>query len=424
MGSNRSLASPLLLWMLLPFGLGACDDGGGDGALTGQRDAGATSCRLNSDCPPGLYCKDRICDYDCRARRDCAPGEICESGACVSAEADMTTPPPDMQMTTDAAPADAAVVQDAGRADVGRFDRGTVPDARVRDAAPPPSCVDLGCGVGFECDAVSGECVPQAGRQPLGGPCQRAFHCQSDMCLSEPNNREQGFCASVCCSEADCPQGFGCLYYNGLRACFPSRLFPTNNFSTSAGGACGGGVNDCRTGLCADNRCLGSCCTDRDCLGAACVWLPTDANSARLACDRPNLLGGPAGSLCNSDLDCQNRVCVAAPEPQGGFAGICVDTCCTHGDCPANLGCGQVLGLGGHIISACVPLERGGFVDGANCQRSEECVSGHCVEGQCRQPCCRDRDFNPACREGERCLPRQTIEGNLMRVCTPPDPVE
>lgn len=419
------------MWRLIPLLtvllVTACDDDTGDPGNGGARDAGQPTCRLNSDCPPGLFCKEQVCDFDCRGARDCAPSEVCESGQCI---VDVPRPGPDMRpsadMSLDATPIDAA--PDAARV-----------DARVD--AGPRTCRETGCPQGLMCNDATGGCEPgdpepepgpatepepDAGaRQPLGGACERPFHCTSDTCFSEPNNADRGFCTQVCCSETDCPDGFGCLYYQGARLCFPSRLFPTNNFSEPAGGRCGNGVNDCRTGLCADNRCLGSCCTDRDCLGSACVWLPTDGGSVRAVCDRPNLLGGPVGSLCNSEFDCANRICVLNPNAQpNGPAGICVDTCCTHQDCGGGFGCGQLLGRGGNIISTCLPMPRGALADSAACGRSEDCASGHCVEGQCRQPCCRDQDRNGACLPTQRCLPRDNGEGTLIRVCVEPTPPE
>lgn len=403
----------------------ACDDDTGDPGNGGQRDAAVQTCRLNSDCPPGLFCKDTVCDFDCRGRRDCASGEICESGQCI-----VDVPPADMRppgdMRVDAARATDATPRDA-----------TPPDAALVDSGPL-TCRETGCPAGLTCNEVTGGCErgdpepapqpepePDVGRQPLGGACDRPFHCTSDTCFSEPNNPNQGFCTQMCCGESDCPDGFGCLYYQGVRLCFPSRLVPTNNFSEPAGGPCGGGVNDCRTGICSDNRCLGSCCTDRDCLGSACVWLPTDGGSARAVCDRPNVLGGPPGSPCFNEFDCANRVCVANPNaPAGNPPGICGDTCCTHEDCGGGFGCGQVLGPGGNIITACVALTRGALADRAACARSEDCASGHCVEGQCADPCCRDQDRNGACLPTQRCLPRDNGEGTLIRVCVEPTPPE
>ncbi|MEZ4473925.1 MAG: hypothetical protein R3F60_24680 [bacterium] len=70
--------------LLALLALLACDDASDPAVSPPGRDAGeATVCRLNSDCPPGLYCKERECAFDCRVSRDCADGEICESGECV-----------------------------------------------------------------------------------------------------------------------------------------------------------------------------------------------------------------------------------------------------------------------------------------------------------------------------------------------------
>ncbi len=407
-------------------------------------EAGAcvTGCRVQG-CAPGLVCgadTGRCAASDCR-RDGCPDGEACDrdTGACAPAPA--CDPPCREDEYCDLELLRCALRQtcvDTGCPD-GQFCDGAsgqclAPDCR-RDGclgaqvcnpqtgaceAPAFDCrAGDACLSGQRCDPDTGACV---GRAAAGERCDRAFDCASDMCLSEPNTPEIGFCSQPCCSERECPDGFGCIYYAGIRACFPSRLFPTNNFNVPAGGPCGRGVNDCRTGVCDGERCLGSCCTDRDCLGATCELLPTGDGSARAVCDLGNFLGGPEGSICFGELDCINRLCMPHPDatPDNVF-GYCAATCCTHRDCGGGFGCGQVsVGLDprtAFITAACVPLTFGPAADGANCLADADCASGHCVEGACRQPCC----FDNHCQAGERCLPRANGEGTLMRACVPPD---
>ena len=136
-----------------------------------------------------------------------------------------------------------------------------------------------------------------------------------------------------------------------------------NDFSAGSGQACGAGFNNCRTGLCLQGRCAAACCTDGDC-PAACVWIPTAGGEVRAICDLPNVLGGPGGSGCYGDLDCENRVCIFNPNaPQGAPPGLCAGWCCRNADCGPGLGCGQVEGPG-QVITACVPRVAGAATDG------------------------------------------------------------
>ncbi len=199
--------------------------GGGDASRPRARDAALTDmggalCRLNSDCPPGLYCKARRCTFDCRVERDCERGLVCESGECVE-PLDAGSPPdagpqvdawiPDARADLAALDPDAAQLDpDAARAD---------PDANrpAPDAAPDPDA------------AVA----PRA----LGEVCERAADCESDICLEVAVNRQPHVvCASLCCSENDCPLGFGCLYFQGARFCMPADIYPPGfDFTASAG---------------------------------------------------------------------------------------------------------------------------------------------------------------------------------------------
>lgn len=367
---------------------------------------GAT-CRLNSDCIPGLYCRGGTCTFDCRVDRDCPRGTSCQSGECQS---DDPPPPPELDdgiPTLDAQPDVDDGIDPDGMPP--RLDRGMPPRP---DAMPMPDM------------APPDMALPPVGRQPLGSDCERAFHCESDLCVDVAvQGVAHAICASPCCGERDCPLGFGCQYLNGIKLCVPSRIYPPGyTFDRAAGQPCAG--NACQSGLCdvRADRCLGACCVDADCGGRLCVWTPTGAGP-RGICDIP--LGfGRTGDGCFSEFDCQSQVCVPHPAAPGGAPGICADVCCTHRDCPGGTTCGRVAAYDGAsisgVISACVPVAPGPQPDGSACGSDDVCAGLDCIEDVCTRPCCHDGD----CAAGLRCLPRPTREGIFARVCVVPDPPE
>ncbi len=392
----------LTRWLLLAGAVvGGCAPAGGGGAgdVGGRRDASGQPCRLNSDCAPGLYCEARRCTLDCRVDRDCPRGAICESGECLSTEAPDAAPDGGLD----------ARVPDAARVDVGpEIDGEVARDAMVaRDEAVPRD-------ESVEADA-------QVRPSPLGAACEGRADCDSDICLDVTVNRVQHtVCAALCCSEHDCPVGFGCLYLAGARFCMPARIYPPGfDFTASAGQRCGAGGNACRSGLCDVGRdeCLGACCTDQDCRGGVCRW-QIAGQSNRAICDRVPIAFGRTGDGCGNELDCTSGVCVPSPNAQpGGLPGVCGDLCCTHADCPAPYGCGQVRGPRGNVVSACVPMLRGQVQEGGACGADEACQTGLCVEGACAEPCCADVHCPPA---GQACLPRFNDEGTIIRICAEP----
>lgn len=394
--------------------LTACDDpsarGDGDDDLGAGRlgdgpppdtrpDITGQSCRLNSDCLPGLYCGGGVCTFDCRVDRDCRRGTTCQSGECLG---DDPAPQPD----------DGIPILDAERPDRGRDAMVTPPrDAMVppRDAMPPPR------------DAMPvPDAAPPSGL--LGSDCARAADCDSDVCVDlAVAGVRHTICVTPCCAEVDCPLGFGCQYLNGVKLCVPSRIYPPGyTFDRAAGQRCNG--NGCQSGLCdvGADRCLASCCTDADCGGIACVWTPTGAGP-RAICDPLPFGFGRTGDGCFGDLDCRSRICVPAAGAPGGAPGVCADPCCVHEDCFGGTGCGRVAAFDGGrisgVIQACVPIARGALADGSPCGQETDCAGAECIEGICTRPCCHDLD----CGAGRRCLPRPTPEGIYARVCAVPD---
>lgn len=360
----------------------APSSGPADAAVSGPpppdarlRPDGGRECRLNSDCPPGQYCGDTgVCTFDCRENRDCDAGERCLNGRCEA----------------------GAIVPDQG-----------VPP-------PPVDCRDTGCAGDQVCNQQTGRCEAPVGPADgsLGSDCMADADCNSGLCqglaiAGEPRY----FCSILCCSEAECPLGFGCGSGGGPRFCIPSRVFPGGayTFDAVAGQSCGRGGGACQSMLCdtGDDRCLPTCCTNRDCGGRTCIWQPA-GNGQSQVCDF-NLLGfGRTGEPCGSEFDCESMVCIFGPQGQ-----VCADMCCSNADCPNGTACQQVINPVGDYIMACGPSTRGAALQQEGCASDSGCQSGLCIRGQCEDTCCEDAH----CLAGQHCTLTDNGEGGAIRVC-------
>ena len=272
---------------------------------------------------------------------------------------------------------------------------------------------------------ATGQCEERPNENlALGDDCRASGECLSEMCVGlAVAGQPAQVCTSLCCSEFDCPNGFGCLYFDGVHLCLPSRIFPAGwDFSAAVGQSCGPRGGSCRSGLCyvQEDRCLQSCCTNADCGAAPCSWSST-GNTLRSFCDGIALLGDPPGSFCDgTPFGCQSGICL--PDAGSPLGGVCAAPCCSDQDCQGGLACAQVAGpwgpVGdqGAIAYACVNLPRGQRGLGEECAGDDDgasCASGLCVRQRCSRTCCTDQHCpaNFSCRVG------RNGEGGYIRAC-------
>jgi len=461
---------------------GGADTGNIDATAPGVVDG--DQCRLDSDCPPGSYCDVDAahCTFDCRMHSDCDPRggltSLCINGRCVVASEqcgeDLDCGPPSSICIRGACVAGCAetgcpdgrecssvsgrcvalpgVCSDDRDCPMGEVcnlvtaecmesedmpghcaGNGDCPEGRVCNTATG-QCQTLAectrnsdCPLGAICDPATFRCVngtPAASNLPLGSDCRADSECASGQCLALlAAGNPVAVCTKICCVPRDCPAGFGCLYFNGVQQCFPSRIFPDGTeFTGEAGAPCTPSSNTCKSGLCGpDNFCLQTCCTFDDCGGIGCRFLPVgDGSTTRPVCDVfTAIFGQPVTGLpCQSQLDCGSGVCL--PVSGGAGAGICADLCCSPSDCPGGFSCVQADVHGG-IAHACalVPVGNGAF--GSQCSGPDgggECISGLCIGKRCTTVCCEDAD----CPDRAVCRSQPNGEGSRIRVCVSATP--
>lgn len=407
--SSHAIRSAVLVLLL---GVCSCD---GDDGPPGDR-----------VCSPGIqiqcYCSDgspgaQRCRGDGSGFSRC----VCDGPADAAGDGEGDSGAVDVAQG-DAASGDADRDLDGGLGD-------TLVDSASDGAAEPaddlplegddgPEAVDAGAD--SEADAAElGDALDAAGAvRELGEDCTSASQCETDVCLGlTVAGSPASVCATPCCHEEECPDGFGCLQAGAGRYCLPSRIFPPEyTFTAPTGDDCGPADAACKSGICETttegDRCRGTCCTDNECLAAPCHW-SLAGSSLRTFCDPAGLLGDGlhTGQPCSSELNCWSGVC--AQNQAGGYQ--CADLCCGPADCGGGTVCGLVGGLGGSVVRACVDAPRGDAAEGTPCTSDGECASGNCIEDRCRRLCCLDAD----CASPERCLPR-VYEGVLVPVCVDP----
>lgn len=101
-----------------------------------------------------------------------------------------------------------------------------------------------------------------------GSPCSSEYDCQSFVCLGPA-----GSCASLCCSNIDCPGGYRCaqvLGQAGTNFSVTSACVAAAPGPKADGQSCVPGDApslECASGLCAGGTCRSPCCHDADCTG-------------------------------------------------------------------------------------------------------------------------------------------------------------
>ena len=217
---------------------GVCDGCGSDVDCGGEADQcvglRGPSCGSDADCAPDGFCVDEgycvfpRCGVDCSADpQDCPSGTACynvgDGSQCLP-----------LRLTCE------------------------------------PTCDDVVCEEGFNCDDVSGECVASV-IDICGGPCESSAACggYNDLCV---NTGTTSFCAQGCGDDGGpCPVGYIC----GELVADVNICFPNND------------TFDCRA------------CLDSDC-GDGSVCNPVDGSCVDepLACEDGDIC--PDGFLCST----------------------------------------------------------------------------------------------------------------------------
>jgi hypothetical protein len=212
-------------------------------------------------------------------------------------------------------------------------------------------CVPGGCPSGMTCRAtadgleVCGFDAPPAGGE-LGAACRFGLECLSGLCLDLAGDAQGKFCSRACDARA-CPLGMICVQLDdGRRVCAAEP--PAGE--GGVGQTCRSAI-DCRTGLCIDvdsdsygPYCSAACASDGDC--------PTDMGclAGQDGVLRCIFRSGsqPIGAFCRSDAECASGICIDVHGDAA--AAYCTDSCRGAIDCPGNMACGDLPGLGPSCI--------------------------------------------------------------------------
>lgn len=306
----------------------------------------------------------------------CPAGLSCVSGKCVSAQAtaDRVDPPP--------------------------------PDADIPDVVVRPDA---------KTDASDG-----GGPLPHGAACRLDKECATGVCGTEgllglAAQSTGSVCTSLCCTSAQCPNGFVCLSpgtggsYCVAAAVLPERQVPVTGGATP-GTLCATNA-DCRSGLCGDSndggtkRCVDNCCKAADCAGGFCSVSTISGKYTGFVCTEPKGTFNP-NTACTSDTACKSNLCYPNDVPRA-----CRQRCCSNTQCGAGSACIWDNPGAAGVLNFCTPIGTRKAA-GETCVDYADCASTQCepeANGQpdgsaakkvCRDLCCVDTD----CPSTHRCV--------------------
>lgn len=396
-------------------------------------------CSLNSDCPPGNFCRlienDRgvegVCTIGCQSSSECVPGEVCVDGKCRIACGGSGQCPEAHSCdrggclyTGYPCDDDGDCPQDLGwckgsyceidqrcgsDADCGGPDSdqkclGGVCDDRTEDPYEDKFSESISVG----CEACTDFCNPQkflCEQIPCleDTDCPCGFCGGKGFCIEECKNdqdcKDQGFCVEGSCFE--CKQDYHCFqrYDQNL-------LADGDNFKGEEG------YEWAEQLVCKDNTCqtpCGASMSDGDCYqgltyGESCRNCP-DSCPTGATCDKIRKVDSMAKKwdeasqdwyyypvvqevcvgLCDCDSDCagDDAFCV------GGECTTDIQRCVVDADCPgqrADTACGDC-GCPADIEFRCLDnqcVEMGDqCITNSDCEVGELCDLGACVVGEC-----------------------------------------
>jgi hypothetical protein len=216
------------------------------------------------------------------------------------------------------------------------------------------------------------------------------------------------FCTLGCCTSADCPTGTVCFAsgQGGQYCVSPSWLGRSTPATSAQGGATCSTGSDCRSGLCAGNRCADTCCSWTDstneCTEAAQCVFGTFPGASNLDTHfAPNCSAGggtPFGNSCGVNGDCQGGLCY-----QTGMGAYCTQPCRVQ-NCGFGYAC-QVDQQGNDLYAACFPWMPD-VAEGQGCSSDDVCQSDWCLTSN--QLCTSICFTNSDCMSGWTCTPQAT----------------
>lgn len=345
-------------------------------------------------CPGDQVCDptQHICVAPC-SQTSCKSGFQCDPGSntCVVAVSD-----------------DGPTVDEPTTGDEPDADASTQPD----EAAPP---VDTGT------TETTGPC------RTVGCACASASACDSNICgdgtlvpgaiLSAAGSN---FCTKPCCTSADCDPGTVCFATGGSNSAAanfcvnPQWIGRGNLVGAQTGGASCGSGRDCRSGLCASNKCADVCCStaasNSECgSGTSCRFATFPGTSVIdqnfvAWCGQSG--SGQNGDNCSSNSSCASNLC-------DGIDG-CANACRNTGDCTLGESCAYVnppAPNSSAVVAACFS-GGGNAAEGSACQNDSDCRSQFCDTGgtnECTDVCFTNADCT---HTGWRCRPEGvTLQG-------------